>query len=365
MKRAGRGDHAPRRVTEMTGFDSARRAPAARAAATVNANDVTRPDRPDDDAGNRASASTAGDFERALLLDAAAMDASILQCLGDNAAHRPDDMPADELRRFCATLFAVLRSPLFPKKSYAPLAAMLREAMRPATTPIRIIIVLASPTAQAEIGSFLDILRLCRRHGLNVRPHILFIRWENLVDVGHLGLAPRQRDFETRLALLAQEVRVSGFADVAITPVNIVASERIGDAEAPPEFAEAFTNVSNAVSDAGKNDAPLWRNITWTTGFYARQNSLKRLGEAQPLIDLSIRAGVGNWLGKTSSENEPCLLLTSELNQRFLSCYNTTRHIANISLNARLPPFDVGRRPFRVVRETEDADFVPSLLAEA
>jgi hypothetical protein len=77
----------------------------------------------------------------------------------------------------------------------------------------------------------------------------------------------------------------------------------------------------------------------WSTGFYARQVSLRRLGAKQALLDLALRRASGH---RASAERvslrhrdgNVLALLTAERHKRLLPCYAASVPILNLATSA-------------------------------
>ncbi|MDO6414142.1 hypothetical protein Q4F19_07095 [Sphingomonas sp. BIUV-7] len=153
-------------------------------------------------------------------------------------------------------------------------------------------------------------------------------------------LPTRAATFAAIERFVADRLARAGFADHVLSTVDVAAADPIGAADAPRDVMEAIKCVETAVSDLGSADPSISRNLLWITGFYARQASLQKLGAAQPLIDLAIRTSIGRRVGDVYRRmslpaRHGFVLLTSELNGRFVQCYDDGMPIANIALAGR------------------------------
>jgi len=236
----------------------------------------------------------------------------------------------DRLEALATALVGRLRSPLAPKRVHGTLAATLYTALLEQRMALPLLSVLASPTALTEIADFLAVAALFREYGFAAAPHLLAVRWENLVEVEEMSPASRLDAFHTCLDGLFRASDMFGLA-AKITPVDIAATADLRAVVAPPDFVQSFCRVADAVHDLANAEASLARNLLWITGFYARQQSLQRLGVVQPLLDLGIRAGIGQRSAVLAGTG-PALMLTSELNPRFIHCYEPRLPVANIAL---------------------------------
>lgn len=239
-------------------------------------------------------------------------------------------------------LYPRLRGPVHPKRAYKELADALLATSR-SSRPVRLRAVLASPTAVAEVPSFLATAQIFVRHGLPVELRALLVRWENLIDSESTAGALRDERFQGQLAAVQRAFTKHGFDPAAVEPVDIGLDLAGGELRHPCDAALVYRQVAEARSDLATAEPGLGRDLAWLTGFYERQASLRRLGLQQPLVDLALRRYVGGRFSheaKASTATDgaapgPALfMLTSELHKRFLNCYSASVPILNISLTA-------------------------------
>ncbi|MFT3922331.1 MAG: cyclic nucleotide-binding domain-containing protein [Myxococcales bacterium] len=286
------------------------------------------------------AATPADGFAEALRTDAAALREALLERHAsrpapaqgpEGAVNTPD---FDRLLVMTAALMGSLRSPLSPRRSHAALANALYDNVLEGKRPIDLRMVLASPTALTELPDFLAVARLVRDAGFAVTLHLLAVRWENWVDVSGEPPETRQATFRSCLDGLRGAADAAGFPQAVVMPVDVEAAAALESIVAPPDFAAMFQRVAQATTNLAEADAGLVRNLLWISGFYGRQRSLQRLGPVQPPMDLAIRMAVGQRASSMPATGF-ALLLTSELNQRFLECYRAELPIANIALGPR------------------------------
>jgi CRP-like cAMP-binding protein len=266
-------------------------------------------------------------FAEALRIDAAALKSALHERHGATVAS-PD---FGRLVAMADALVGRLRSPLMPRRAYGAWAKSLHELLVGSNRTLDLRMVLASPTALAELPDFLAVARLVRDAGFSVTPRLLVVRWENWVDVRELTHEARREAFHECLRELEAATAAAGFPDARITPIDIEAAPTLDQVVAPEDFATVFRRVAAAATNIADGEAGLVRNLLWISGFYARQRSLQRLGPVQPPFDLAIRMAIGERVAAMPAEGV-ALLLTSELNQRFLNCYGPDLSIANIAL---------------------------------
>ena len=94
-------------------------------------------------------------------------------------------------------LYAVLRSPIYPKRSYLSLADTLLKTVESGKRHIHLYGVLASPTAVTEAHSILYCATLFKRYGFTPHVKLFLARWENLVEI------PQQIELSNLLAGLS------------------------------------------------------------------------------------------------------------------------------------------------------------------
>src|SRR5581483_4816933 len=179
----------------------------------------------------------------------------------------------ERLSRFAEDLYGLLRTPIFPKRSYLEVASWLREASVEDGGTVHLRTVLASPTAVDEAGSFLRCADTFRRHGFQVELKLLLVRWENLVEVAEISAEERQAFFDEQVRSVRQQVAAADFSPDAVVPVDVEAAPDSPAITAPADFKEWSDRVLAAVSDLSSADAALSRDLLWITGVYARQQS--------------------------------------------------------------------------------------------
>jgi hypothetical protein len=260
-------------------------------------------------------------FQRAIDADGAALADAVRRRLA--AAGEGDLAMRGRLEGLAIEMAWRLRSPLSPKGAHDQVCDLICASAL-TRSPLQLNVVLASPTACVEIDDFLAFASLLRGHGVPVALRIVLARWENWADVADLPIAVRDRMFEICLRRLSDAVCADGFRDARIQPVEITAAAALDQVRAPPHYAEVLAEVQAVAGGEVSNKPQLANDVAWISGFYARQRSLARLGPNQALFDLAMRRAIGK------SVSGPGLLLTSELNQRFLACYRANVPIANI-----------------------------------
>jgi CRP-like cAMP-binding protein len=267
----------------------------------------------------------ADDFKRALAEEQAAVERALHQ----------RGCPAGVVG-LAADLYARMRSTVHPKKGHdAAAGAIAAAALSGRPLPLRA--VLASPTAVAELPSFLRFAELFRARGVAVELRALLVRWENLEEVRDVPPEVRDETFRAQVAAVRDALEAAGFPRDAVDPADVAVAMETGAVEAPADAAAAFDEIARAAADLSAVDPAVARDLVWITGFYDRQASLKRLGPRQPPLDLTLRRCVGKRIMDEAralggASGPPPLMLTSELHKRFLPCYSASVPILNIAL---------------------------------
>jgi hypothetical protein len=266
-------------------------------------------------------------FQRAIEVERLALEAAIAATPGADL---------DRLMSFVAELYCMLRSPIFPRRAYQVVAGILVHGAIGAPVSVRLNGILASSTARAEIRSILRCADAFRRHGINPRLQLYMVQWENLADLNQRRASLRISSFAAEIRDIESAAEQAGFAK-SVLPIPV---EFDGDGPcitSPPDFREWSHRVVDALNNPTRAPADLARDVNWTTSFYGRQSSLSRLGDQQPLVDLTIRRAMGQRISTQSphhAEGVPhmSVIITTELHKRFLPCYATTLPILNIQV---------------------------------
>jgi len=262
------------------------------------------------------------DFQRALALEQHA-----LRELLDAA--RPEARECNA--SLTAGLYSALRSPVFPKKGYMPLAEALADCFS-RSRALRVRGVLASPTAIHEVPFFLKAADTFRTHGLEVDLRFLMVRWENFVDVCDQPLDERASTFEAQVSEVRAVLARHDWSDAKVDAIDVAVGRDNQTLRAPRDFEESIARLEAGAKDMSALPPRVSKDLLWITGFYARQASLHRLGEFQPRLDLALRRAIGRRF--SAETGGPAVMLTSELNKRFLPCYDAALPMMNINVRA-------------------------------
>jgi hypothetical protein len=240
----------------------------------------------------------------------------------------------EQLAPLVADLYAVLRSPIYPKRSYLSLADTLLKTVESGKKQITLYGVLASPTAVTEAHSILYCATLFKRYGFTPRLKLFLARWENLVEIPGQSAASRARTFAYQVRAVTEIARQAQFAD-AVIPIDIQVESERGEILNPPDVQDWSRRVLSAAADLHGADLTLAKDVAWCAGFYARQSSLSWLGEPQALFDLAIRRAIGRRISTEHAshahmEDQVTAMVTLELHKRFLSCYDASVPIINL-----------------------------------
>jgi hypothetical protein len=266
-------------------------------------------------------------FQRALILEQRALCDAL-----STAPHRAQE----RLIPLIADLYPLLRTPIFPKRGYQALAAALVTTVLGDDNGVHLRGVLASPTAETELNSFLDCAMIFRRHGFTPHVKLLLVQWDNLVEMRHQDARQRTRGFARRVRAVTEAARHAGLAD-AVIPVEVDVDAETAEILSPADFRDWSHRVSAAVHEPGSACPSLVRDVVWSTGFYARQVSLRRLGEKQALLDLAFRRASGQrasaeLASRRHRDGSVLALLTAELHKRLLPCYAASVPIVNLAM---------------------------------
>jgi hypothetical protein len=268
-------------------------------------------------------------FQRALILEQ--------QALCDALSTAPH-LAQERLIPLIADLYPLLRTPIFPKHGYRALAAALATTVLGDDNGVHLRGVLASPTAETELNRFLDCAMIFRRHGFTPQVQLLLLQWDNLVEMHHQDARRRTHAFARHVRAVTEAARHAGFADTVI-PVEVDVDAETAEILSPADFRDWSHRVLAAVHEPGSACPSLVRDVVWSTSFYARQVSLRRLGAKQALLDLALRRASGHrasaeHVSGRHGDGSVLALLTAELHKRLLPCYAASVPILNLATGA-------------------------------
>jgi hypothetical protein len=240
----------------------------------------------------------------------------------------------EQLAPLVADLYAVLRSPIYPKRAYLSLADTLLKTVESGKKHISLYGVLASPTAVTEAHSILYCATLFKRYGFTPHVKLFLARWENLVEIPGQSAASRARTFAYQVRAVTEIARQAQFAD-AVIPIDVQVEREGGEILYPLDVQDWSRRVLSAAADPRGADPTLAKDVAWCAGFYARQSSLSWLGEPQALFDLAIRRAIGRRISAEQAshahiEDQVTAMITLELHKRFLACYDASVPIINL-----------------------------------
>lgn len=232
-----------------------------------------------------------------------------------------------ELKNLLEQMYRRLRTPVFPKKYNKTLVNSIHKAYS-GEKKLSIRGILASPTAKEEIPFFLRVMKIFESHHTFCDFELLLVRWD------YLNSPQSKEDFEKTVESVKDCITLYGYSRNILNVVDINVEIDSEKAEGPANFKEWFNKINIADQQDINISKDLNTDLIWITQFYNRQKSLQDLGKKQALFDLAIRRYVGdrfsNEFMNSKNSETPFLILTSELNRRFLKCYRTTLPIANI-----------------------------------
>jgi hypothetical protein len=178
-----------------------------------------------------------------------------------------------------------------------------------------------------------------RRHGFTPQVRLLLLQWDNLVEMHHQDARRRTRAFARHVRAVTEAARHAGLVD-AVIPVEIEVDAETAEILSPADFRDWSHRVLAAVHEPGSACPALVRDVVWSTGFYARQVSLSRLGEKQALLDLALRRASGHRVSAEHAshrhrDGSVLALLTAERHKRLLPCYAASVPILNLATGER------------------------------
>jgi hypothetical protein len=269
-------------------------------------------------------------FQQALILEQRAVN---------DALSTAPYLAQERLIPLIADLYPLLRTPIFPKHGYRALAAALVTTVLGDDNGVHLRGVLASPTAETELSCFLDCAMTFRRHGFTPHVRLLLVQWDNLVEMRHEDAHWRTHAFARRVRAVTEAVQHAGLAH-AVIPVEVDVDAETAEIRSPADFRDWSHRVLAAVHKPGSACPALVRDVVWSTGFYARQVSLRRLGEKQALLDLALRRASGHrvaaeHLSLRHQDGSVLALLTAERHKRLLPCYAASVPILNLAPGAQ------------------------------
>src|SRR5207248_2703381 len=101
---------------------------------------------------------------------------------------------------------------------------------------------------------------------------------DNLVEMRHQDARWRTRAFARRVRTVTEAAQHAGLAD-AVIPVEVEVDAETAELLSPADFRDWSHRVLAAVHEPGSACPSLVRDVAWSTSFYARQASLRRLGQ--------------------------------------------------------------------------------------
>jgi hypothetical protein len=234
-------------------------------------------------------------------------------------------------------VYECLRSKIFPKKRYRSLAEFLDSAAtKPSSNNISIRAVLASPTALKELPYFINYANIYKKYGFNIDLKFFMVRWEYLNEAQSLDQPTLDSIYQEQSLDVKKALINKGWEDAELIPVNTEIDFPTGKVTSPSDFHDCNHEVMSAKSTLPPNTR-LSSDINWVENFYNKQDSLQTLGKEQAFCDLVIRRAIGKRISEeysafAANKNHYYMMLTSELNGRFLRCYDTLATIHNLSM---------------------------------
>lgn len=252
---------------------------------------------------------------------------------------RSSKYTSTRIERFLRSISPKLKSKT--KNNNETITALIGAAERPDKSGI--IVVLASPTAEREITDFVSVSNTIRENLAVTDLDIVLVRWENLRNQNVQTDIDRQNEFRRVTDSVQSFLKRSAWEDCRVHKIDIYSPIQ-GIISSPPGFASMAERISRIEKDRNlvdQSDITLADDIRWTKEFYAKQESLGKLGNQQPLHDLTIRAELGRamssgklWCGQKLKPFSICL--TSELTTRMTQTYRMNMANFNILVRSQL-----------------------------
>lgn len=233
------------------------------------------------------------------------------------------------LKGLFTELYDLLRTPFYPKKWNKELVDVVHKSYRQGKT-LRIRGVLASPTAVSEVPYFIHVMKTFMKYEVPIESQLLLVQWEQ-IEASQKVFSETSCSFQVIADHVRECIMEAGLPGEILSVVDISHEKESEMISAPLDFKEWSQRVS--LAEQSQNiSKDLKTDLNWITGFYQRQESLQSSGRKQALFDLMIRRAIGDRFSKELQQenDESYLMLTSELNKRFLKCYRSKLPIANI-----------------------------------
>ncbi|SHO56680.1 hypothetical protein [Vibrio quintilis] len=239
-------------------------------------------------------------------------------------------LPIDHFifKNMISDMYDCLHSKIHPKNCHKKFVDIIISSIdRTHSCPLKLVCVLASPTATKEILFFLNFISIFNRYGINVTVDFLLIRWEYCRESQEYSTLYMNKKFKIQTEEIKKIITQKDSKNYQLSVIEIKQDNYTGEILGPELFRDSYLELTQLPLEDKKRA----RDLDWIKNFYSRQHSLSRLGVEQAILDLAIRRGIGRYI-EEAFRPEPGILLTSELNARMLKCYNTNTVITNLSL---------------------------------
>lgn len=235
------------------------------------------------------------------------------------------------------SLFNHLRSKVFPERSIEQFTQDLFHGLVSRSKVLEFFCVLSDSTALKEVNYFINFVNLYKNFESSIKINFVFTYWP-IVD-HNCQVVSKPTSLMDRLEQINQLLQ----NNVGCFDLYLASPEEGYFANADPLFFKEFQQINDQVCHCRKEaeyDSSLMNDIQWITSFYQRQHSLCQFAPNQAIYDLCVRRALGAYVARKyetlkggTYNDRAYFLITSELNKRFLKCYNAQSPILNISIS--------------------------------
>lgn len=249
-----------------------------------------------------------------------------------------DDNLGANLLNCHSDLFDHLRSKIFPDNKINQFTEKFFLSLICNNKRVEFYVVLADITARKEINFFIRFLNFFKKFTDHIVVHFLFVNWPILKHYYKNANIDKINQTYNLINKIIKQKLSTFTLDIS----NFLATDfplRYNNGFFNQIFQCELKSIELCICDERLNSRKfsLETDLKWITHFYAHQRSLSHLGYNQAIFDLALRRSIGAYIDFTiqqfSKQENACILLTSELNKRFLKCYDTKNFIINIALS--------------------------------
>jgi hypothetical protein len=232
-------------------------------------------------------------------------------------------------------LYLYLRSPIHSNYFLEALANKLFDKNLHLNPSINLVTVLASSTANEEFPYFMRFVDIFNHYQIKTNNYVLFVHWEDELEITD------NQDYTKFYSKLAPIQEIAKHKESAIYVIPLHLSHTDYSHPYLSTLNQAFHNnirlYQSSMLKEKIKDPTLIKDMQWIKDFYQRQDSLKHFSSEKAFFDLAMRRSIGKLgtelsLLQQESNSTLFLMLTSELNKRFLNCYDSLIPILNIKV---------------------------------